>query len=108
MAQQILDPTGQERSDYTLAKMTAMFTELYSALAGNAITSQGTFTANGASVVTVVDAAITANSQILISLKTVGGTVGAIPVVKTKTAGTGFTVTGTASDTSVYAYTVIN
>ena len=67
----------------------------------------GTFTANGASAVTVVAAEVTANSQILITLKTVGGTVGAIPHVETTTPGTGFTVVGTASDTSVYNYTVI-
>lgn len=64
----------------------------------------GTFVANGSSAVTVNDANITANSVILIGLLTVGGTVGAIPAVQTKTAGTGFTVAGTASDTSTYAY----
>lgn len=64
----------------------------------------GSFTANGASVVTVADANVTANSIIIPTLTTVGGTVGAIPAVKTITAGTGFTIAGTASDTSVYAY----
>lgn len=64
----------------------------------------GTYTANGASGVTVVDPYITATSLIFVALLTVGGTVGAIPVVQTKTAGTGFTILGTASDTSVYAY----
>lgn len=69
--------------------------------------TSGTFTANGASAVTVADAAVTATSMIVISLKTVGGTVGAIPAVQTITAGTGFTVAGTASDTSVYNYLII-
>lgn len=64
----------------------------------------GTWTANGTSAVTVVDSNITATSLIFVGLLTVGGTVGAIPVVKTKTAGTGFTIGGTASDTSVYGY----
>ena len=64
----------------------------------------GTFTANGTSPVTVVDPYITATSLIIVALLTVGGTVGAIPVAQTKTAGTGFTILGTASDTSVYAY----
>lgn len=64
----------------------------------------GTYVANGASGVTVVDANITATSLIFVALLTVGGTVGAIPVVQTKTAGTGFTILGTASDTSTYAY----
>lgn len=72
-----------------------------------ALLPPGTFTINGTSPVTVTDAAITANSQILITLKTVGGTVGAIPHVETITPGTGFTVVGTASDTSTYNYTVI-
>lgn len=67
----------------------------------------GTFTANGATAVTVVEPTITANSVVVITLKTVGGTVGAIPAIKTITAGTGFTVAGTASDTSVYNYLVI-
>lgn len=69
--------------------------------------SGGSFTCNGASDVTVADSNITANSMILIGLKTVGGTVGAIPAVQTKTAGTGFTVAGTASDTSDYFYLAI-
>lgn len=68
----------------------------------------GTFTANGATPVTVADTNVTANSSIVVTLKTVGGTVGAIPAVKTITAGTGFTIAGTASDTSVYNYLIIN
>lgn len=76
------------------------FTELYG--------SSGTFTANGASAVTVANTAVTANSVIIITLKTVGGTVGAYPAIKTITAGTGFTVAATASDTSVYNYRIIS
>jgi hypothetical protein len=64
----------------------------------------GTVTVNGTTPVTVADAGVTANSIIAFTLKTVGGTVGAIPVVETITPGTGFTVAGTASDTSVYNY----
>lgn len=67
----------------------------------------GTFTANGAANVTVTEPTITANSSIVVTLKTVGGTVGAIPAVKTITPGTGFAIAGTASDTSVYNYLVI-
>jgi hypothetical protein len=67
----------------------------------------GTFTCNGTTQVTVADTKVTANSSIVITLKTVGGTVGAIPAIKTITAGTGFTVAGTASDTSVYNYKII-
>jgi hypothetical protein len=64
----------------------------------------GTFTLNGTTAVTVADAGTNLTSMILFSLNTVGGTVGAIPSVKTITAGTGFTVSGTASDTSVYNF----
>lgn len=76
------------------------FTELY----GNS----GTFTANGASNVTVTNANVTADSVIIITLKTVGGTVGAYPAIKTITPGTGFAVAATASDTSVYNYRIIS
>jgi hypothetical protein len=67
----------------------------------------GTFVANGASAVTVSNTAIEATDAIIISLNTVGGTVGAVPAVKTLTPGTGFTVAGTASDTSTYNYAII-
>lgn len=67
----------------------------------------GTFICNGATPVTVADTDVIAGSNILISLNTVGGTVGAIPAVKTITPGTGFTVAGTASDTSTYNYLFI-
>jgi len=68
----------------------------------------GTFTANGATAVTVTDASVTADSNIIITLKTVGGTVGtSAPNVRTITPGTGFTVAGIASDTSVYNYRIL-
>ena len=67
----------------------------------------GTFTANGATEVTVGELMVTANSVIVVTLKTVGGTVGAVPSVKTITPGTGFNISGTAGDTSVYNYLVI-
>lgn len=67
----------------------------------------GTYINNGASAVTVANAAVTANSIIVFTLKTVGGTVSAsAPNVKTITAGTGFTVAGLASDTSTYNYEI--
>jgi len=77
------------------------FTELYG--------SSGTVTLNGASNVTVANTAVTANSLIIFTLKTVGGTVSPnAPNVKTITPGTGFAVAGTASDTSVYNYRIIS
>jgi hypothetical protein len=72
----------------------------------------GTFTAltggGTGNAVTVSNAAVTATSQILITLKTVGGTVSPGTVyVNTITPGTGFTVVNAASDTSVYNYTIL-
>jgi hypothetical protein len=72
------------------------------------VQNAGTFTLNGATPVTVPAPGVTANSQVLITLKTVGGTVGAHPQIETITPGTGFTVEGTAGDTSVYNWAVIN
>lgn len=74
-------------------------------LAGKA--TAGTFVINGVTPVTVANAAVTANSVVLITLKTPGGTVGAVPAIQTITAGTGFTVLGTAADTSTYNYRIL-
>lgn len=70
-------------------------------------TFSGTFIANGASAVTVANTNILATDTVAISLNTVGGTVGVQPHLATLTAGTGFTVSGTASDTSTYNYKII-
>lgn len=68
----------------------------------------GTVTLNGASAVTVANKLITASSVVVFTLKTVGGTVSpSAPNIQTITPGTGFTVSGTASDTSIYNYTII-
>lgn len=89
---------------------------IYTSTAAGAYTSgsslpagaSGTFTANGATPVTVTNANVTANSQVLVTLKTVGGTVGtSAPNVRTITAGTGFTIAGIALDTSIYNYSII-
>jgi hypothetical protein len=45
--------------------------------------------------------------MIFLALNTVGGSVGVFPHVATKTAATGFTVLGTAADTSIYGYMII-
>lgn len=72
-------------------------------------TTSGTFTANGATPVVVADVNVTANSNIEITLKTVGGTVSPTrPNILTITPGTGFTVGGVALDTSVYNYRITN
>lgn len=67
----------------------------------------GTFVANGVTPVTVNNSSITANSNIIFTLKTIGGTVGAYPAIQTITPATGFTVSCTALDTSTYNYAII-
>lgn len=67
----------------------------------------GTFVANGATPVTVNNTSVAVSDAIVISLNTVGGTVGAVPAIQTITAATGFTVAGTAGDTSTYNYAIL-
>ena len=67
----------------------------------------GSFTLTQDTPLDVADTSVTANSMILFGLLTPGGTVGAIPAVQTKTAGTGFNVKGTSGDTSVYTYLIL-
>lgn len=62
---------------------------------------------NGVTPVTVVASQVTANTAIIPFLSVVGGTVGALPSIQTRTAGTGFTFQGTASDTSTYGFLLI-
>lgn len=70
--------------------------------------ASGTFTANGTTQVTIANTKITANSNIIITLNTVGGTVSpSVPYINTITPGTGFTIKATASDTSVYNYLIV-
>lgn len=70
--------------------------------------SMTTFTCNGATPVTVAWKPTTGNTIVHVTLKTVGGTVGAIPRVVTITPGTGFTIAGSASDTSIYNLVIID
>ena len=68
----------------------------------------GTFVCNEATPVTVSNTSIAITDCIVISLNTVGGTVGALPHLATITAATGFTVVGTAGDISTYNYAIIS
>lgn len=61
-----------------------------------------TVTVTGATPVAVTDAGVTANSTFAWGLKTVGGTVGALPTIQTITPGSDYTVAATAGDTSTY------
>jgi len=72
---------------------------------GNSFKSFGTVTVNGATPVTITDAAYASGDFVQFSLNTVGGTVGNLPTVKTTTAGAP-TVAATASDTSIYNYII--
>jgi len=80
---------------------------LWDSLVGNRPVTTGTVTLNESTPVTVAAPLVTANSNIVFTLKTVGGTVGAYPTIQTITPGTGFTVEGGASDTSTYNYWII-
>lgn len=66
----------------------------------------GTLVLNGATAVTVSAAAIAITSAIILSLNTVGGSVGVQPHIATITAGQ-FTVVGTASDTSTMNWAIV-
>lgn len=99
-------PNGQA---IDLGSATSPFRNLY--LSGDVFvsasgTKSGTVTLNGTTPVSVSQTGVTSGSVISFTLKTVGGTVGAYPVVKTITPSTGFTVIGTASDTSTYNYII--
>lgn len=76
-------------------------------LAGLAVKSRGTFTLNGTTPVAVADTNVTTTSVIVYSFKTLGGTLGAFPTISSITAGTGFSVEGTAADTSTYNYAIL-
>jgi hypothetical protein len=68
--------------------------------------SSGTVTANAATPVAVANTAVTATSQVLLTY--VSGTQGATGAfVSSRTAGTGFSIKSVASDTAVYAYTIL-
>lgn len=105
---EVLLVQGVQASGQPAATQFHTTTGLIAGLAGSSAGTKGTFTLNGATPVTVANTAVTANSQVLITLKTVGGTVGtSAPNVRTITVGTGFTVAGIALDTSVYNYTIL-
>lgn len=101
-----------QNSAVTIADTTGLIT--FTAIGGGIKLKQGsngkcgTFVANGTSAVTVSNTSIAITDTIVISLNTVGGTVGAVPAIQTITAGTGFTVKATASDTSTYNYAIIS
>lgn len=66
----------------------------------------GTFVLTGATPVTVNNTSIAITDCLTFSLNTVGGTRGVQPTMMTITAGSGFTVVGTALDTSTFNYSI--
>lgn len=68
--------------------------------------TMGTLTANGATPVVVNTTKVTASSRIFCFLNTVGGTPG-FGWVSARSAGTSFSFTGTAGDTSTWAWIII-
>lgn len=66
----------------------------------------GTVVANGASAVVVANTAVSPNSQITFTAKTIGGTPAGAPFLSAITAGTGFSVKAAAGDTSTYNYAI--
>jgi len=67
----------------------------------------GTVTANGTSAVAVTNKLVTANSVIVFTLKTVGGTPAGAPYLSAVTAGSGFSIKAAAGDTSIYNYVIL-
>lgn len=97
---------------------------LFDTAIGDKVIYRGTFTLNGATPVAVPNVPLGPNATFEFGLKTVGGSVGAVPAVQTVTPSTetgaaqggpgvppyngSFTVAGTAGDTSTYNFRIFN
>jgi hypothetical protein len=68
--------------------------------------SGGTFTCTSSGTITVANANVTANSIVIVTVKTAASP-GATPFIATITPGTGYTITCASGDTSVYNYIVL-
>lgn len=68
---------------------------------------RGTVIAAGTGSVSVSNSNVTANSVILLTVKTISGVVGP-PYVTSSTPGTGFTIRSAAGDSSTYNYLILN
>lgn len=74
---------------------------------GGANATSGTGTLNGTTAVTVTTTKVTANSMIMLSIQAPGGTPSGSIYVFTRTAGTSFQVKSAASDTSTFAWMIV-
>jgi hypothetical protein len=70
--------------------------------------SFGTCVANSATAVTVLNANVTANSLIVLTVKTATGANAGEAVVSATSAGVSFTIESGAADTSTYNYFILN
>lgn len=106
-----LDHTENDSKDKMITQINANFAALAASINGLAPISSGTVTLNGATPVAVANTAVTASSQIQLTLKTAhspGGTSPtAGPYISSITPGTGFSVVGTAGDVSVLNYKIV-
>lgn len=93
-------------ADYIIT-YTAASTITFAGIRQGYLPHGGTFTSIGSAAVSVADANVTTFSQIVYTLKNVGGTISTYPVVKTITAGVGFTVSAGTADLSVYNYNIL-
>lgn len=78
------------------------------AVAALSTSKSGTVVINGATPVVVANTNIDANSVVVFTLKTIGGTPAGSPFLSSVTPGTGFSVEGFAGDTSTYNYVILN
>lgn len=103
---EVIQVLGQNPSNVPAAATFTVTLQQIAELAGGSGFG-GTFIAAGTAPVTVANTNVAIGNAIVISLNTVGGTVGAVPAIKTLTAGVGFTVAATVGDTSTYNYAII-
>lgn len=96
-------PYTRGPSQYTNTTATKVNTLTYGTNGGR----EGTFVCNGATPVVVSNGNATANDVIAATLKSIGGSQGAQPVVTAISAATSFTIVCTAGDTSTYNYVMI-
>lgn len=93
-----LNSDGTNGGNFNLVKAGTKMT----VKAGGGGATAGTVVCNGTSDVVTNTTSMVAGNLIVFSLNTIGGTVGAIPRVKSLSSGTSFTINCTAGDTSTY------
>lgn len=104
-------PNGQASGDFTAYGGDAKALAAGTAGGGLAVKEganarMGTLTLNGATPVVTANTSITATTRIFLTAQTAGGTPGHF-WVSARAAGTSFSVTGTAGDTSTVAYLLV-